>query len=219
MQSSEGREEDEGDPDQKRSYRSVVSGFTPDEGLPLVYWLLLDVQGRRIAMCSKEISKEGMFEWQNALVGYFLGKKPPFQMVENSVRKMWRLKRELQVRIVGYGIFIFMFSSNEEKIKTLEGGPWHIAKNPLVLRQWETNLSKPDLERTPLWITLPNLPLHFWTQEALSRIASVVGKSLFTDRYTRLRTRIAYARVCVEVTEDAVSMTEIPIMVGEKMLM
>ncbi|XP_070008836.1 uncharacterized protein At4g02000-like [Nicotiana sylvestris] len=50
----------------------------------------------------------------------------------------------------------------------------------------------------PLWITFPGLPLGFWSTEALSKLASVVGKPLYTDKITAEMEKVSYARVLVE---------------------
>ncbi|XP_019233206.1 PREDICTED: uncharacterized protein LOC109213825 [Nicotiana attenuata] len=50
----------------------------------------------------------------------------------------------------------------------------------------------------PLWITFPSLPLGFWSTEALSKLASVVGKPLYTEKITAEMEKVSYARVLVE---------------------
>lgn len=130
-----------------------------------------------------------MIEWKKALVSYFLGRRPSFQMVEGSVRKMWKIKYGFQVKTMGNGVFLFSFDCDEEKQKVLQGGSLHIARNPLILRQLNNkmDLSKPHLERVSLWVTFPGLPLHLWTQEGLNQIASVLGNPFFADKPTKTR--------------------------------
>nr|XP_009775461.1 PREDICTED: uncharacterized protein LOC104225384 [Nicotiana sylvestris] len=50
----------------------------------------------------------------------------------------------------------------------------------------------------PLWITFPGLLLRFWFTKALSKLASVVGKPLYTDKITAEMENVSYARVLVE---------------------
>ncbi|XP_019248865.1 PREDICTED: uncharacterized protein LOC109228140 [Nicotiana attenuata] len=50
----------------------------------------------------------------------------------------------------------------------------------------------------PLWIKFLGLPLGFWSIEVLSKLASVVGKPLYTDRITAKMEKVSYARVLVE---------------------
>ncbi|KAK1274927.1 hypothetical protein QJS04_geneDACA012864 [Acorus gramineus] len=59
---------------------------------------------------------------------------------------------------------------------------------------------KERLNSIPLWIKFPNLlPLHFWSNTCIGKIARLIGIPLYLDSATALRTRSAYARVCVEV--------------------
>ena len=53
--------------------------------------------------------------------------------------------------------------------------------------------------KIPVWITLPALPWEFRSADSLSAIASLLGRPLYSDQCTRKRTRLAYARVLVEM--------------------
>lgn len=48
-------------------------------------------------------------------------------------------------------------------------------------------------------MTFPALPWEFWGTDNLSIISSILGKPLFSDQCTKNRTRLAYARVIVEM--------------------
>ncbi|PKU85020.1 hypothetical protein MA16_Dca017189 [Dendrobium catenatum] len=51
----------------------------------------------------------------------------------------------------------------------------------------------------PIWISFPNLRLHFFNPQVLHAIGSVFGRPLQTDQATASRTRQSVARVLVEV--------------------
>ncbi|KAK1273191.1 hypothetical protein QJS04_geneDACA015202 [Acorus gramineus] len=55
------------------------------------------------------------------------------------------------------------------------------------------------LSSIPVWVRLPNLPLHLWEEDCLSRIGSTIGVPLYADSATLQCRRAAYARICVEV--------------------
>ncbi|XP_060190664.1 uncharacterized protein LOC132619932 [Lycium barbarum] len=50
----------------------------------------------------------------------------------------------------------------------------------------------------PLWVKFPRLPVGYWSVEALSKLASVVGRPLYTDKYTTNLEKVSYARILVE---------------------
>ena len=44
-----------------------------------------------------------------------------------------------------------------------------------------------------------NIPVEYWTEEGLSKLASAIGVPLYADHATESRKRISFARVCVEI--------------------
>ncbi|XP_075076443.1 uncharacterized protein LOC142163087 [Nicotiana tabacum] len=71
----------------------------------------------------------------------------------------------------------------------------------MILKHWESNfhMSK-ELTRTiPIRVIFPGLPIQFWTQENLGRIANYLGKSICSDRLTTEGERVSYARMLVEM--------------------
>ncbi|KAH0674549.1 hypothetical protein KY284_025636 [Solanum tuberosum] len=45
----------------------------------------------------------------------------------------------------------------------------------------------------------PGLPVGYWSIEALSKVASAVGRPLYTDQYTANVVKISYAKILIEV--------------------
>lgn len=100
---------------------------------------------------------------------------------------------------MGNGCFIFFFANRESRDDVWLGGSWHVAGYQLGLDQWtETFIpSKNPPMHVPTWIRIPGLPLHFWGEKNLRRIAAEIGEPLLIDTFTRERTRTIFARVCV----------------------
>ncbi|XP_071928030.1 uncharacterized protein [Coffea arabica] len=51
----------------------------------------------------------------------------------------------------------------------------------------------------PVWVNLPNLPIHYFDKHSLFSILSPVGRPLFLDSATAAGTRPSVARVCLEI--------------------
>jgi hypothetical protein len=49
----------------------------------------------------------------------------------------------------------------------------------------------------PVWVHLPHLPLHFWSDDTLRCIGNSIGK--YIDRAEPKEKIFSYARICVEV--------------------
>lgn len=67
------------------------------------------------------------------------------------------------------------------------------------------------MAQLPIWIRLPGLKLHLSSDKMLSKIASLIGKSLFTDRMTAKIERLTNARVHMEINLGSELPDEIPI--------
>ncbi|KAH9618970.1 hypothetical protein KSS87_015116 [Heliosperma pusillum] len=71
---------------------------------------------------------------------------------------------------------------------------------PLIIKEWSpyVKLVKADVEMVPIWIRFYGLELKFW-EEALNKIAGLVGKPVSLDNETRETTYLGYARIMVEL--------------------
>ncbi|XP_058742497.1 uncharacterized protein LOC131614990 [Vicia villosa] len=80
-------------------------------------------------------------------------------------------------------------------------GPYFFRNIPLMLKEWgpDFNFKRDMLHTLPLWITLPQLPLHLWGANSLSKIGSAIGVPLVTNECTANKLRISYARILVEI--------------------
>ncbi|KAK4384443.1 hypothetical protein Sango_3060400 [Sesamum angolense] len=56
-----------------------------------------------------------------------------------------------------------------------------------------------SISLTPVWVTLPSLPLECWHANALGKIGSKLGTPIAMDSLTLKMERVSYARILVEV--------------------
>ncbi|XP_039165512.1 uncharacterized protein LOC120291830 [Eucalyptus grandis] len=61
-------------------------------------------------------------------------------------------------------------------------------------------LPKESFLSVPVWVKLKNLPIALWSAQAISKVASYVGKPLYVDLRTEQLDMLAFTRVCVEIT-------------------
>lgn len=80
------------------------------------------------------------------------------------------------------------FWSWEEKF-SLSLKPWHQAFNPAT----ET------FDKVPMWVRLPNLPLHFWFESCLEAFGNSLGEFLMIDEGFSNLLHSTYARMLVEM--------------------
>ncbi|GAA0146433.1 hypothetical protein LIER_36311 [Lithospermum erythrorhizon] len=84
----------------------------------------------------------------------------------------------------------------------MEEGPWTLAQRPWVLEKWspESITVKKGVESVHTWVRFPNLILQFWNPEMLRKIGNHIGNPKFSDSTTTGMEKIAYARLCIEVS-------------------
>ncbi|KAL0287397.1 UNVERIFIED_CONTAM: hypothetical protein Scaly_2765700 [Sesamum calycinum] len=153
--------------------------------------------GEIVIRPTKEVVDNGSKKWRSTAVGYFLGKRPYFPQVETFVRSNWKGLQHVSVSSSGF--FFFRFFSQLAMEDVIEGGPWLVQGQPIVLQPWEQGMSLRRQKHTqiPVWIRLRHLPMEYWTDDGLSTVASGIGTPLYTDGITKDCSRLDFARVCV----------------------
>ncbi|KAF8023848.1 hypothetical protein BT93_F1127 [Corymbia citriodora subsp. variegata] len=138
--------------------------------------------GENEVYCSDEDLDAADPIWHECLVGYLVGKKLPFKLVETALKHLWG-QYLLEVKANDQGFFFFHISDPDFRQKVIEGGPLTVARVPLILQQWHPmlELKKGDHSSIPVWIRLKNLPYGLWSTTGISKVASVVGRSLYVD--------------------------------------
>ncbi|KAF9589696.1 hypothetical protein IFM89_027266 [Coptis chinensis] len=98
-------------------------------------------------------------------------------------------------------LFYFKFSSSEARQAVLEEGTIFISGHCLIISPWTRGMEKQRTQiiTVPQWIKIHNVPKELWTDDGLGFLASKVGVPHSQDEATKLKKRIDYARVCVEV--------------------
>ncbi|KAL7163729.1 hypothetical protein ACSBR2_039783 [Camellia fascicularis] len=145
-------------------------------------------------------------KWEACLVGYFIDKNLPYNLIKNNAINMWKNKGLVDILKNDDGFIFFMFENRDCCTNVLKGGPWYVGEFFLILKQWHRmmKLSKEDKKSILVWVKFYNIPLEYWDGDGLSRIASAVGVPLFMDQPTSSGSRISFARVCVNIQADSI---------------
>ncbi|XP_028073502.1 uncharacterized protein LOC114275708 [Camellia sinensis] len=143
-------------------------------------------------------------KWDSCLVGYFFGKGVNFNYMKNNAFSMWKNKGLKEVLANGGGFIFFIFDNPECCFEVLEGGHWYIGGFNIILKKWKRmmKLSKEKVTKVPVWVRFYNIPLEYWDDDGLGRIASAVGNPLFTDQLTTSGGLPAKCEHCVAFGHD-----------------
>ncbi|XP_020678033.2 uncharacterized protein PB18E9.04c-like [Dendrobium catenatum] len=144
----------------------------------------------------------GAPEWSLSLVGYSIGRRPYYEALLTTIKKAWNLKGSLSLLTLDDGFFLLKFNNREDYDMAWSGGPWFFFGKPFILQKWTPDFTpvREEFPSIPLWIKIKNFPLSCWTPEGISKIASCVGIPLAVDALTAAKTRLTFARVCVQVS-------------------
>ncbi|XP_039035301.1 uncharacterized protein LOC120171707 [Hibiscus syriacus] len=129
---------------------------------------------------------------------------PNFASLQRIVDNLWNkalLGSRVQVSSAGNNLFIFSFNTVSTRDWVLENDPWHIQNKPLILRKWEPNMKRLsfNLSKIPVWVHLYNVPLELFSRTDLSYIVSAIGVPLSMDSVTTSKSRLEYAKICIEI--------------------
>ncbi|KAH9295447.1 hypothetical protein KI387_039035, partial [Taxus chinensis] len=97
------------------------------------------------------------------------------------------------------GFFVVHFRESEDYQRCLIEGLWFWGHAGLFLTPWfpDFDPNTYSVSKTPVWVRLPNLPLHLWY--ALEDIGNALGKFLKEDLDRTDSGMCSYARMCVEI--------------------
>ncbi|KAK8668938.1 hypothetical protein V6N13_106383 [Hibiscus sabdariffa] len=188
---------------------TVAGGNAIDSGKSV--WNLLDqslqffppvtTNGRARVQPPKEVLSNGAKQWDNTLVGNFLGKSPNLSVFQKTVDRLWGRESSVQICFLAPSVYMINFPSRRVRDWVLESGPWHIQQKAIILRRWMLGLKFDvlQLDSAPVWVKLWHVPLELFFQQGLGYVVSAIGKPLYTDRATALKQQLEFAKIFIEI--------------------
>nr|GEY67091.1 hypothetical protein [Tanacetum cinerariifolium] len=101
----------------------------------------------------------------NTLVGYFIGDRLAYPLVENYVKNSWA-KYGLKRIQMHEEFFLFQFNTRKGMESVLENGPWLVRRIPLILNEWTPNtiLKKDEIKSAPEGHSFATIDVEYeWT--------------------------------------------------------
>ena len=76
-----------------------------------------------------------------------------------------------------------MVFKKEEDLRQILNKSWAIEHSPVLLKPWHPlfDASRERVDKIPIWVRLPALPLHFWGPVHFRRIGDILGTYLDAD--------------------------------------
>ena len=133
-----------------------------------------------------------------------LGANPPFDIIQGFIRRIWGNYDIYKMLQVKKGMFLVRFNNLQDKLSVEKRGVYYFDAKPVLVKGWnpQMDLHTEYINSLPIWIKLPDLDIRFWGIESLSKIGSILGIPLKTDRYTKEKRVIKYARLLIDMPLD-----------------
>lgn len=198
------------------SDKATVNTPAPDQVKPTDEWVGLFKGNRR----GKELEKKGtpftlpsgemcvkipnsVIEknkkaWECFVIGQFYSDPPAQSLIHNIVNGIWRKQyRDITVSKLEGNAFLFCIPNVSTRNRVIYQRLWQIEGQTMFVAHWEPdNLPEnPVLTSAPIWLELRNVPLQFFNEDGLERIASLVGHPKFLHPATANKTDLEVAKV------------------------
>ncbi|GLJ32355.1 hypothetical protein SUGI_0651150 [Cryptomeria japonica] len=144
---------------------------------------------------SEEIEEDIEFLKDLAIICRFIGPRADRKTVQRWIEDTWKTPQI--TKFMPKGFFIVVFATEEERQKILDGGLWTMKNKPLYIQKWYQNFNplKTEPYENPIWIRLNNLPMEYWSEEALEKIGRSMGTLMEIDAEIAIGNSYLYARM------------------------
>ncbi|KAI0530913.1 hypothetical protein KFK09_000461 [Dendrobium nobile] len=121
-----------------------------------------------------------------------------------ELRRQWNQFGKFHLTSLGLGWMLCSFDDMETMENVIMGGPWIVKGHIIGLDRWSSDFSPSSLKglSSLVWVRLPNLPLFYWDEINVARIASLIGTPLLLDGNMFQWSKREFGRVCVRLELD-----------------
>ncbi|PHT27304.1 hypothetical protein CQW23_33091 [Capsicum baccatum] len=166
----------------------VEPTLTTRQGLPAVIFDAADVMVKLADRC------------KFTLIGKFVNSMPKMEVI----RKQFILQTQLTggVKIAHYNPrHVYIDLDNEQDYITVWTQQRMYIDNQLMrLQKWTPTFTpKEETPIVPVWVTLPELPWHFYNKEFITALLSPVGQTLYLDTASIQKTCGSMAKVRLQI--------------------
>ena len=116
--------------------------------------------------------------WECFILGQFYHEPPSQGTIHNIVNGIWSKQfRDISVSKMEGNAFLFRIPHAATRRRVIKQGLWHIEGQTMFVADWVPRVipDKPELTSAHIWLELRDVPLQCFNEEALERIAGLVG--------------------------------------------
>lgn len=136
--------------------------------------------------------------WEPFVLGQFYSDPPSQGTLHNIVNGIWSKNyRDIAVSKMEGFAFLFRIPNAATRARVVKQKLWQIEGQTMFVDKWEPGVvpTKPELTSAPIWLELRKVPLQFFNEDGLERIAGLVGHPKFLHPMTANKTNLEVAKV------------------------
>lgn len=136
--------------------------------------------------------------WEPFVIGQFYSDPPSQGTLHNIVNGIWSKQyRDIAVSKMEGFSFLFRIPNAATRNRVLKQQFWQIEGQTMFVGKWEPGIvpEKPELTSAPIWLELRKVPLQFFNEDGLERIAGLVGHPEYLHPMTANKTNLEVAKV------------------------
>lgn len=136
--------------------------------------------------------------WEPFVLGQFYSDHPTQGTLHNIVNGIWSKQyRDIAVSKMEGFAFLFRIPNAATRDRVIKQRLWLIEGQTMFVDKWEPGVvpTKPELTSAPIWLELRKVPLQFFNEDGLERIAGLVGDPKYLHPTTANKTNLEVAKV------------------------
>jgi hypothetical protein len=151
----------------------------------------------------QDVEEEEEYYRSVSLVCRFNGFWPKLVDLNSWISATWIpiMQQQAFIHPCAKGFFIVEFDIEEDRDLILNSGLWFWGNSGLCMKPWTPSFNPATdiLSSAPVWVRLPNLPLHLWGLPSLEAIGSALGKFHYESRETSRHNTSTFSHICMEM--------------------
>ncbi|KAL6208770.1 hypothetical protein ACLB2K_019715 [Fragaria x ananassa] len=136
------------------------------------------------------------------LVAKIFGKNVSPKRIVKKCNYLWAsLHGTVNMVQMANGWFALEFVHIQDLEYVLSNRPWFVRGRIFHIRRWAPSFDRKEaeIETLTLWVRLTNLPLHFWSEDAILPVVNVLGRFIKLDDRTKNTENYIFSRACMEI--------------------
>lgn len=182
-------------PPPKDSYVSQVKGI---KQLKKTGESFILPSGEACVKIPNSVIEKNRRSWDCFVLGQFYVDPPSQGTIHNIVNGIWSKQyRDIAVSKMEGFAYLFRIPNVGTRNRVINQRLWQIDGKTMFVAKWEPGIvpAKPELSAAPIWLELRKVPLQFFNEDGLERIAGLVGEPKFLHPTTANKTNLEVAKV------------------------